>query len=187
MPETPPQPKLREQFVSDTIPVGFPWRLFIFSLTLFVFSLFIFFGLKFGYAAYINQRAEDLDRKIEDLARQVSQEDQQSFIRFYSQLLNLEKVLNRHGFAANVFSFLEKNTLSEVYYNEAEFSSFDSSLNLTGIAASSEVLVGQLSLFDNREEVSRVNLNQMSTGRTGDIAFGVTIFFKEEFFQKPTL
>jgi hypothetical protein len=186
MPNTPPPPKIREQFVSDSIPVGFPWRLFIFSLTLFVFSLFIYFGLKFGYTAYIDQRAENLDQKISALATQVSEVDQQSFIAFYSQLVNLERVLDRHKFTANVFNFLEQNTLGEVYYNHAEFSSTDNSFNLRGFAATSETLVNQLSLFDNRSEVSRVNLNQMNTTQTGDVAFGITVFFRNDFFQNPT-
>ncbi|MBI4034266.1 MAG: hypothetical protein HY378_01820 [Candidatus Brennerbacteria bacterium] len=178
--------RLREQFIASEVPVGFPWRLFVFSLTLFVFSLFIFFGLKFGYAAYIDSRAEDLDRKIGELARQVSQEEQQNFIGFYSQVINLEKILNRHGFAANVFSFLEKNTLPQVFYNQAEFLSSGESLKLSGVAATNAVLVGQLTLFEGREEVSRVNLNQMSSS-PGGAAFSITVSFREEFFQKPAL
>ena len=187
MPENPLQPKIREQFVSESIPVGFPWRLFIFSFTLFVFTLFVFFGLKFGYTAYIDKRAENLDQKIENLAQQISQEDQQNFIAFYSQLVNLEKVLGRHGFTANTFGFLEENTLGNVYYKNAEFSSLENSLKLVGVAASNKALVDQLWLFDNEREVSRVNLNQMSAEESGGVDFNVTVFFKEDFFQKPGL
>ncbi|MFH0712535.1 MAG: hypothetical protein V2A55_01625 [Candidatus Jorgensenbacteria bacterium] len=181
------QTKTREQFVAETIPVGFPWRLFIFSFTLFVFTIFVFFGLKFGYTAYIEKRAENLDRKIENLTQQISQEDQQNFIIFYSQLVNLEKVLNRHGFTANTFGFLEENTLGNVYYSNAQFFSLENSLRLTGIAASNKTLVDQLSLFDGKKEVSRVNLNQMSAAESGGVAFDVTISFKEEFFKNPGL
>ena len=187
MPENPLQPKIREQFISESIPIGFPWRLFIFSFTLFVFTLFIFFGLKFGYTVYIDKRAESLDKKIADLAVQVSQEDQQNFIAFYSQLVNLEKVLNRHGFMANVFLFLEENTLGDIYYKSADFSSLGRNLKLSGVAASNKVLVDQLALFDKRIEVSGVNLNQMSIDPSSNVNFGVTVSFKEEFFQKPGL
>jgi hypothetical protein len=181
------RPQLGEQFVSDSIPVGFPWRLFIFSLTLFVFSIFVFFGLKFGYTAYINGRAEEVDRKIENLASQVTREDQQSFIGFYSQLVNLEKVLGRHGFSANVFGFLEKNTLGGVYYSEAKFSAAENSFELNGVASSNETLVGQLAVFDAREEVRGVRLNRMNAESSGNVIFGITIFFEEGFSQKPAV
>jgi len=181
------QPRLGEQFVSDSIPVGFPWRLFIFSLTLFVFSLFVFFGLKFGYTAYINGRAEDVDRKIENLASQVTREDQQDFIGFYSQLVNLEKILDRHEFSANIFGFLEKNTLSGIYYSEAEFSTTDGSFDLNGAASSNAMLVDQLAVFDSRDEVRGVRLNRMNTESSGNVIFGITVFFEEGFFQKPAI
>ncbi len=187
MPDIHSQPNLSNQFASDTIQIGFPWRLFIFSSALFLFSLFVFFGLRFGYIAYIDGRAEDLDRKIEDLAQQVTREDQQSFIGFYSQLVNLEKVLGRHGFSANVFTFIERNTLGEVYYKEAEFSAPDKSIDLSGVTTSNGTLVNQLSLLDNREEVNRVILNRMNAEEAGGVAFNITIFFEGDFFQKPTL
>ncbi len=186
MPETSPQLKLKEQFVIETIPVGFPWRLFIFAFTLFIFSLFVFFGLRFGYSAYVNSQASALDKKIEDLAEQVSEEEQESFINFYSQLVNLKKILDRHEFTANIFEFLEKNTLGEVYYTDANFSSAEDALNLKGIAARSEVLVGQLQIFDEQTEVDRIQLNQMNTDR-GGVSFGLTIFFNSDFFKKPAL
>lgn len=186
-PTTPPSPgNLREQFVSETIPVGFPWRLLIFSLTLFVFSLFVFFGLRFGYNSYINTRTDDLDKKIESLSGQVSQEEQQSFINFYSQLINLKKVLDRHDFTASIFSFLEKNTLGKISYIDADFIIPDSSLTLKGAAASSESLINQLTLFDESLEVDRVVLNQMNSNREG-VTFGVTLFFNPDFFKKPAL
>ena len=188
MPEPTPQkrPTLQEQFVTETIPVGLPWRLLVFALTLFIFSLFVYFGLRFGYESYISTQAEDLDMRIEELGQRVSQEDQQGFINFYSQLINLRKVLDQHGFSVNIFGFLERNTLGDVYYNDANFLALDSALVLKGVANSSETLVSQLTLFDGAEEIDRVVLNQMSSGR-GVVTFGVTLFFNPDFFKKPTL
>ncbi len=186
-PTTPPSPSgLQDQFVSEIIPVGFPWRLFIFSLTLFLFSLFIFVGLRFGYNSYINTVTSDLDKKIENLGGQVSQEDQQNFINFYSQLVNLKKVLDRHGFTAGIFSFLEKNTLGKIYYIDADFAVPESSLTLKGAAASSESLINQLALFDESPEIDQVILNQMNSNEEG-VSFGLTLFFNPDFFKKPAL
>ncbi|MCP6720198.1 MAG: hypothetical protein KJI72_02675 [Patescibacteria group bacterium] len=187
IPTTPPSPNnLKEQFVSEAIPVGLPWRLLIFSLILFGFSLFVFFGLRFGYNSYIDTRTGDLDEKIGNLSGQVSQEEQQSFINFYSQLVNLKKVLDRHDFTASIFSFLEKNTLGKISYIDADFTVLDSSLTLKGAAASSESLINQLTLFDESLEVDRVVLNQMNSSKDG-VTFGVTLFFNPDFFKKPAL
>ncbi len=186
MTEASPQNSLREQFVTEAIPVGFPWRLFTFSLILFLFSVFVFFGLKFGYASYLTSQTEALDKKIQDLGNRVSAEDQARFIAFYSQLVNLKKVLEAHGFSGSVFSFLEKNTLGEVYYNDANFSGDDGELALKGLAASSETLVAQLAVFDRAPEVAKVILNQTNTDQRG-VTFALTLEFKPDFFKTPSL
>ncbi len=186
MVEASPQNSLREQFVTENIPVGFPWRLFTFSLILFLFSVFVFFGLKFGYASYLTGQTSALDKKIQDLSNRVSVEDQARFIGFYSQLANLKKILDRHGFSGNIFNFLEKNTVGEVFYTDADFSAGDNELALKGFAASSEMLVAQLSLFDKAPEVKSVFLNQTNTDR-GGVSFTLTLDFKPDFFQKTAL
>ncbi|KKU94365.1 MAG: hypothetical protein UY26_C0002G0147 [Candidatus Jorgensenbacteria bacterium GW2011_GWA1_48_13] len=183
MTEFSPQNSLREQFVTENIPVGFPWRLFTFSLILFLFSIFVFFGLRFGYASYLTNQTSALDKKIQDLSSRVSVEDQARFIGFYSQLANLKKILDRHGFPGNTFSFLEKQTVGEVFYTDADFRAEDSKLILKGLAVSSEVLIAQLSLFDRAPEVANVFLNQTNVDR-GGVTFTLTLDFKPDFFQK---
>ncbi|MEK7464757.1 MAG: hypothetical protein AAB617_03190 [Patescibacteria group bacterium] len=184
MPE--PTSNINEQFTTSAIPVGLPWRLLVMSLTLFVFSIFIYFGLNLGYKSYLANLDKSLDSKIAGLGEQVNTADQANFINFYSQLVNLKKVIERHLFTGNVFGFLEKNTLGEVYYIDAQYSDDGFSLTLKGLTASSNVLVSQLAIFDKATGVDRVILNQMNADRQGT-AFGITLFFNQDFFKKPTL
>ena len=185
MPEPlPVNSNLREQFVTEQIPVGLPWRLLTFSVIVFGFSLFIYFGLKFGYETYLNARAEQLDKNIEDLASRVSKEEQQNFINFYSQLVNLEKALDRHKFSSNVYSFLERNTLPLVYYYEGDFLVNGGTLGLRGRADSLEALVQQLSVFDKSSELEKTVLDQMSF-EGNDVNFGITLTFKSDFLNLP--
>ena len=186
MPEPGTQAKLEEQFVSEAIPIGLPWRLLVFATILFGFALLIYFGLRFGYANFLNAEAENLDKKIEELSLQVREEDQQNFINFYSQLINLKKVLDRHIFPSNIFNFLEKNTLGNVYYNRAEFSAREKSLDLSGLANGAQVLVQQLSLFDRASELDGVILEQMSLDpKSGGATFAAKLNFDDNFLPLP--
>ncbi len=176
------QNNLREQFVSEQIPVGLPWHLLIFSVFLVGFSIFIYFGLKFGYASYLDSRAASLDKKIEVLTGKVSKDEQQNLISFYSQFINLKKVLGGHAFSSNIYGFLERNTLPPVYYYEANFLADDKTVELKGKADSMETLVGQLSLFDKSPELEKVVLEQLSF-EGAQVGFGAILTFKEEFFN----
>jgi len=176
------QNNLREQFVSEQIPVGLPWHLLIFSIFLLGFSIFIYFGLKFGYVSYLNSRASVLDKKIEALTNKVSKDEQQNLISFYSQFINLKKVLGDHFFASNAYSFLERNTLPAVYYYEANFLADDKTLELKGKADAMETLVGQLSLLDKAPELEKVVLEQLNF-EGAEVGFGAILTFREDFFN----
>jgi hypothetical protein len=161
---------------------GLPWRLLLFSLFLFGFSLFIFLGLRFGYGAYLDAQSEEIDGEITTLAGQVSSQEQENLVRFYSQLVNLETVLNRHGFAANTFSFLEANTVGAVHYTNASLG-VQGGLSLIGETDSLETLVGQLAVFDRSPDVSGVALEQVSLVE-GGVSFGVQLVLKRNFFER---
>ncbi|HXF43990.1 MAG TPA: hypothetical protein VNK70_00780 [Candidatus Paceibacterota bacterium] len=186
MPEPQTQSALKDQFIDEVIPVGFPWRLLTFSFIIFLFSIFIFFGLKFGYTSYLDGQTAALDKKIEELGSRISADEQARFVLFYSQLANLKKILDDHGFSGNIINFLEKQTLGQIYYTDAAFSADRGELALKGFAASSEALVYQLALFDNAPELSSVILNQTNADRQG-VSFAVTLGFKPEFFERPSL
>ena len=120
------------------------------------------------------------------MARQVKPEDQKNFIGFYSQLINLKSVLDTHEFGSKVFSFLEKNTLSSVYYTEASFLASGKALTLKGAADTSETLVGQMNVFDKTPELLSVSLDQMNFDpRGGSVSFSAMLTFNPEYFLKP--
>lgn len=186
MPEQTPPPNLEEQFVAESIPIGLPWRLLVFSLVLFGLSVSVYFGLKFGYSSYLKAETESIDNKIDNLAKEVSQEDQQNFVNFYSQLINLKRVLDQHEFSSNLFGFLERNTIQTVYYNDASFSSDNRTMLLKGEAESSEVLVQQLNVFEKTPELEKVILDQMVfDSAKRNVGFSVALIFRQNFFSQP--
>ena len=176
---------INEQFITESAPVGLPWRLLVFGVVIFGLSIAIYLGLRFGYSAYLDSRSKDIEQKLSALGAQVKAEDQKNFINFYSQLLNLKTILDNHEFSANIFSFLEKNTLAAVYYTEASLSSSNETLTLKGETDSSETLVGQMNVFDRAPELLSVALDQMNFDpRGGRVSFSATIIFNKDYFLR---
>ena len=182
-----PQTALADQFVVDTPSVGLPWKLMVFSIVLFVFSLFIFAGVKFGYASYLNKRQETLKTEITALAKKINPDDQTKYVNFYSQTLNLKKVLDRHQFSGNLFKFLEEKTATNVYYTNASYTADGGSLKIQGVAATSEALVQQLSVFDSAPELKSAVLTQMRFKEANKVSFEIEFVFRDNFFVTPAL
>jgi len=177
---------INEQFIAESSVAGLPWRLLIFGVVVLALAIAIYLGLRFGYGAYLDAQFKDTEKRLDDLARQVKPEDQKNFIGFYSQLINLKSVLDTHEFGSKVFSFLEKNTLSSVYYTEASFLASGKALTLKGAADTSETLVGQMNVFDKTPELLSVSLDQMNFDpRGGSVSFSAMLTFNPEYFLKP--
>ncbi|RJQ30052.1 hypothetical protein C4565_01270 [Candidatus Parcubacteria bacterium] len=181
-----PQTALADQFVVDAPSVGLPWRLMVFSIVLFVFSLFIFVGIKFGYASYLTTRQEALTADTVALAKKINPDDQLKYVNFYSQTINLKKVLDRHSFSGNIFKFLQEKTATNVYYTNATYTAEGAKVVVQGVAATSEALVQQLSVFDAAPELKTAVLTQMRFTETGTVSFEVEFVFNENFFEFPT-
>lgn len=173
-----------EEFASESGTLGLPWRLVLFSAFLFVLAIFVYLGIRFGYHKYLESQINAYDEKMNQLATEVSESDQESFVNFYSQLVNLKKALEATRFSSNIFSFLERTTLSTVYFDEAKLKQEDNMLELGGEALSTEVLVQQLQVWNDAPEVVKVVLSDTSLG-LNRVSFNGTIIFKPEFFNEP--
>jgi hypothetical protein len=167
----------------DSASVGFPWKMLMFSAVLFGFFLLSYLGMKFGYETYLNGQVVAIGKQVTALENQVGQTEQKGFVEFYSQLSNLETVLNRHKFGGNIFSFLEANTLPSVYYTSATFSAGENSVAISGVATTIEDLVQQLSILQSAPNVDRAVLSKMGFTQDKKVNFDVVIGLNDSFFK----
>lgn len=172
----------RVQLGREQAAIGLPWRLFLFSLLVVIAVVVIYAGLDFGYKIYLNNQIKVRDQKINELTQAISQEEQNQFINFYSQLANLQILLDKHLLISKIFPFLEKNTNQQVYYNRVDLRASQRRLDLEGAAASYEIFAQQLEALNRAPEVEQlvVNDSQASGGR---VTFRLFIILKTDTFK----
>lgn len=169
-----------EQFLGpEKLPVGWPWKMFLFSIVLFGLILFIYFGMIWGYQPFLKAEQQSLDKKINEIGGQISKEDRENFIGFYSQLVNLQSLLSSHIKGSNIYDFLEKNTNQGVYYEGADLSVTEHNLRLAGVTRSYDNLIQQLFAFEQLPEINKVILEDSQAADKG-IRFTLQIIFKPE-------
>jgi|SRR3989344_847641 len=167
-----------------SIPVGFPWKILVFALVVFLFALFVFVGLKFGYASYLDRRDKTLDTRINQLAAVVSQEDQQQFISFYSQLVNLKEVLGKHTGGSETLSLLERHTIPSVHYVSAKILPKDKRLEVSGRAGNLDSFIEQMYVLDSSTDFrERATVTQMGFDQ-GQVVFTALLYPREEVFSQ---
>jgi len=174
----------QEELVVEQMPIGWPWRLLVFTAVVFALSIFVYFGLRFGYGTYLDNASKNLDKNIKALSEKVPPADREEFIKFYSQIVNLKAALDDHPYGSNVFKFLEKNTIGTIYFTSAEMSINDLNLRLNGFGKDLESVAQQLALFEKSPEIERALLDQVNIK---DMSFSFSIYFKEAFIKKSLL
>ncbi len=174
-----------QELAAEDVAVGWPWRLLFFSFFIFLLSIFIYFGLNYGYKSYLQGQIDFYNGELAKLSSQVSVEDQERFVNFYSQLFNLQKILADHPFSSNLFRFLEKDTIPPVYFSEVAFKKADGSFTLRGISNNFENLSSQLAIFAKAPEVAKPLLNNVSLQKDG-VSFSLSLTMQPDFFKQLT-
>jgi hypothetical protein len=173
---------LTERFDKQKAPAGLPWRLFIFSLMLFSFTVLGYFGLRFGYSTYLETQLRLVEGRISDLARQIPKEQQDAYLGFYSQTVNLQTLLSKHILASKIFPLLEANTNQGVFYARFDLNVAEKKLSVDGFARSYEILAQQLEAYRRLAslENSTVSESKLADGR---VSFRATLNLKPEIFK----
>lgn len=173
---------LNEKLGPEKLPIGWPWKLFLFSLLTVITALVIYLGLALGYRPFLNGQVEAIDESIRTLSETIPQDQQKNLIIFYSQLANLQVLLKKHTTASKVFVFLEKNTNQSVVYTSMDLRTAERKLSLDGVATGYDVFSQQLEALNNATEVESLVINE-STASEGRVKFKLFVILKPELFK----
>ncbi|MDD5547551.1 MAG: hypothetical protein PHN74_01430 [Candidatus Pacebacteria bacterium] len=173
---------ISEQFKAETLSVGWPWRLFIFSIAACLVVVAGYAGLRFGYQEILKSSISNTDKQLTKLSESVTQKDEEGLIISYSQLINLKKVLDNHVFSSKIFPLLERDTHARVYYNDFNLKATEEKLILSGVANSFKTLSEQLAAFDNDPLITSYMLEESSVNE-GSVNFRVSLILADNLFK----
>jgi len=166
----------------ESLPIGWPWRLLLFMLIVFATTAAVYLGMVVGYKPYLNSKITTLDQEINQLGQTIDPEQQKNLISFYSQLVNINSLLQSHTKSSKFFDFLEKNTSSKIYYKAVDMSLEEKKVKIEGEASSYTALAEQVELFRRSPEVEKISLESSLAGDSG-VSFALNLILKEGMFK----
>lgn len=186
---------LATDLISGEITVTFDWRknLPVFAFWL-VLSGLILAGSYQGLVVWEEKKVAEANTNTEKfgaLRIQIAQEEKgvDEILDLQKKLEVIKKLLDRHIYWTNFFSFLEKNTLADVVFN-----GFGGDTNglyaLSGVTKDFKTLADQLITFKADKMTAWVGSKggSASIDKTGEgtIAFSLELLVKKELFNRPT-
>lgn len=166
---------------NETARSAWPWKSFIFMALVCGTTVLVYLGLVLGYQPFLENRIAKAQAQIDNLATEVSLQDQKSFLKFYSQIVNLRGLLESHMALDRFFDFLEKDTNKRVSYDVLSLNTSKNEVVLEGIADNYDRLSEQLESVGRASEVAEYILTQ-SQFVDGHIRFRISITFKPKVF-----
>ncbi len=163
-------------------------------LAVMVIILVAILGGVFGILAWYSGAAKNELAKIEKDVAAVEQqiknldEAKNRAQTLQKQFQIAEKLLNSHVYWTGVYSFLEKNTIPEVYFKNFVGGS-DGQISMSGVAKSYKAVAGQIVSLREAEKVEKVSITSASasvspTGETAEVNFDVKLKLNPEIFLK---
>lgn len=163
--------------------MGWPWRLLLFSAIVLGTTIAVYLGISLGYTPYLNSQIKTLDAKITSLGQTVGDEQQKNLVSLYSQLTNIQTLLDSHTSTSKIFDLLERNTQPSVYYLGMTLSVVGRQLQLEGSAPNYGVLAGQLQIFRQAPEIEKVSLTNSAVMADGSVNFIMILIFKPDLIK----
>jgi hypothetical protein len=161
---------------------GWAYGAIFFSGGILLLAIVTYLGITFGYDPYLQSQISNTQNEVTKLNASISPTDQANLINFYSQISNLQTLLKNHVLSSQFFSWLEKNTESNVYYQSFALTAGDK-VTITGGAANEADINQQIAIFENSPEVKTVSVSSVSAAPTvGGWNFTVSLVLNSSLF-----
>lgn len=179
--------KVIEQLGRETPKTpGWSFGIISFSAGIFFIVIFLWVGLTAGYKPYLDAQTAKIEDQINQENQLVSPADQTALINYYSQISNLQVLLQNHVDTANFFTWLEQNTESNVYYSSLSLTS-GNQVSLTAEATTEADANQQIAIFESSPEVQSVSVSGISEPSGSSFwQFNVTLVLEPSVFTNTT-
>lgn len=156
-----PQQVVEQLSHGSTRTPGWSSGILLFSGSIFLIVVLIYAGLRLGYEPYLNSQLSSLEAQAQKVGQSVSMTDEANLVKFYSQISNIQSLIENHVFFSQFLTWLEKDTEANIYYTSMVFTS-GNQIVLVGVARTSADVSEQVAAFEASPAVSAISLSNVT-------------------------
>jgi len=187
-------PKILEMdLISDQIEIAFDWKknlslLGTFVMIILVLVAEIYLTLFLWQANEINAKTEKLSTESQSINQEVETNKVKASdaLVFQNRVKIIAPIFNRHVYWTNFFSYLEKNTLADVFYSGFN-GGVDGTYDLKAFVKDYRAIGVQLKTFlagDKTNTASITNEKINNSGKEVGVTFDLSLSIKNVLFNK---
>lgn len=139
----------------------------------------------FIFSAKIGSQKNEImqiDSSMATIGTQAQKDREADIFNYQKKINDFSLLLKNRKSSLNILSFLEKQTLSNVWFNRFSLSEKDKSIALSGEAENMEVLSRQVMLLESNEYVKKIDVLSSNLGNLSRISFNLNIILDPKLF-----
>lgn len=153
------------------------------TVVLLVFAAFCY-GVFWFKASLLSQALVKVNEQALLYGTQSEKAAEQNVLDTQKKLGDFAAILGNQKIASNVFAFIEKNTLPNVWYSTFNISAVSNELRLSGEADTMATLSQQFKLFeDSKDYVKAISVFNSQISSSGRISFLMNITVTPKIFE----
>ncbi len=155
---------------------------FYFVISLLISTVFCY--LIFTLKIYLQKKeVKNLDAAIETVGTDIQKDHEKIVFNYQKKINDYGFLVTDHKFISNVFSFLEKDTLPNVWFSKFSATAKQNQINLSGEADNMDALSRQVAAFEKNEFVKKVSLLGSNIGDLGKVNFNLSLLLDQKIFN----
>jgi phosphate/sulfate permease len=153
--------------------------LFFATFLILIFSfLFLFISQK-----SLEKKKEEYQKRIETTKTKEIRELERKVNLIQAQLRDAEKIAKEKYFTQKLFDFLEKNKLTGIKINSAEFDFEKKNAKISAEGPDFLSATKQLKIFESLPEIENLSVSEVSLEKEGKVKFNFSFSFKEDLIK----
>lgn len=156
---------------------------------LFYLSISILIAVVFCYVAFIaknNMQKSELDGfdlKMATVGTAKQKEQEKEVLSYQKKFDDFTSIFKSYGFASNVFAFMEKETLPDVWFKRFDLNARSKEVGLSGEADDMSVFSKQLAGFEKNKYVKSVSLLSSNLEESTKVDFTLSLVLDPGIFN----
>lgn len=141
--------------------------------------------LIFSFKVYLqSQKINEIQNRINAYGTDEQRKAEKEVLDYKKKIDDFTAIINNRKISSNIFSFIESNTLSDVWFSGFDMSESKNKIRLSGEAENMEIFSRQVQSFEKSEDyIKEVNILGSEADATGKIKFALDLSLTPKIFN----
>jgi len=143
----------------------------------------------FSFKIYLqNQKINEIQNRIAAFGTDEQRKAEKEVLDYKKKIDDFTKIVNNRKISSNIFSFIEANTLSNVWFSNFDMQESDNKIKLSGESENMETFSRQVQVFEKSGDyVKDVSISDSEVQTTGKIKFVLDISLDPKIFTYTSI